>query len=303
MKMTIDRRHFLAALSATTLAGADDRKPVPVATNQYPWFTYFAREKRDWNANVEASLADVARSGLQGLEPLVSSPEQVKSLIPLLRKHGLDMRSLYVSSKLHDPADANRSIETVLAIGEASRPFGCHILVTNPDPLGWAKGEGKSDAQLETQAKNLDKLGAELARHGQRLAYHNHDMELKFAARELHHMMLATDPAKVFLCLDAHWMYRGAGNSQVALFDIVKLYGKRVVELHLRQSREGVWSEVFGKGDIDYIRLSKILLAQGVKPHLVLEQAVEGKSPNTMTCVQAHGEGVKYVREVFGELG
>ena len=45
------------------------------------------------------------------------------------------------------------------------------------------------------------------------------------------------------LCLDTHWIYRGAGNSNVALFDILKLYGDRVVSLHLRQSVGGVWSE------------------------------------------------------------
>jgi len=112
-------------------------------------------------------------------------------------------------------------------------------------------------------------------------------------------MMLATDPDNVTLCLDAHWIYRGAGNSQVALFDVVKLYGPRISELHLRQSSGGVWTEAFSDGDIDYRRLAKELVALGVKPHLVLEQAVEKDSPNTLGAVEAHRQGRRYAEEVF----
>jgi len=80
---------------------------------------------------------------------------------------------------------------------------------------------------------------------GLTLSYHNHDIELRNAAREFHHMMVGTDPAYVTLCLDAHWIYRGAGNSAVALFDVLKLYGPRITELHLRQSKDNIWTETF----------------------------------------------------------
>ncbi len=109
----------------------------------------------------------------------------------------------------------------------------------------------------------MNRLGAELKKIGLTLAYHNHDMELREAAREFHHMMLGTDPANVTLCLDSHWVYRGSGNSQIALFDIVKLYGSRVSELHLRQSKDGVWTEALGDGDIDYRAFASALRRRG----------------------------------------
>ena len=115
-------------------------------------------------------------------------------------------------------------------------------------------------------------------------------------------MMVGTDPAHVTLCLDAHWVYRGSGNSQVALFDIVKLYGPRITELHLRQSQNGVWTEAFGPGDIDYPRLAAGLLRIGVKPLLVLEQAVEAGSPNTMNAVEAFQKSTAYTRQVFADF-
>jgi inosose dehydratase len=135
------------------------------------------------------------------------------------------------------------------------------------------------------------------------LAYHNHDIELRNAAREFHHMMVGTDPTCVTLCLDAHWIYRGAGNSQVALFDVLKLYGSRISELHLRQSKDNIWTETFDDGDIDYPALAKYLLDIGVKPHIVLEQAVEAGSPKTMGPVEAFRKSSQYARQIFAGFG
>src|SRR5262249_58729600 len=126
---------------------------------------------------------------------------------------------------------------------------------------------------------NLDKFGAELTKRGMTLAYHNHDAELRHAAREFHHMMLGTDAKKVSLCLDSHWVYRGSGNSQVALFDVVKLYGKRIVELHLRQSAKGAWTEAFGEGDVDHERLGQARAGQKARPPRAPPRAGRGADP------------------------
>jgi len=115
-------------------------------------------------------------------------------------------------------------------------------------------------------------------------------------------MMVGTDPACVTLCLDAHWIYRGAGNSQVALFDVLKLYGPRITELHLRQSKDGIWTEAFGEGDIDYQAVAKHLQEINVRPHIVLEQAVETGSPKTMSIVDAFQKSSQYARQVFAEF-
>ncbi len=285
-----------AAMSAVARAGAGK---LHVACNQYSWSVFYAREKKDFNVSLDAGFADVAASGIDGFEPGVGGLAQIEPMVPLLKKHGLEMRSLYVNSTLHEAAQADKSIEEVLAAAAKAKEAGTRIIVTNPSPLRWGGPENKSDEQLKTQAEALNKLGAKLKAMGLTLAYHNHDMELRNAAREFHHMMVGTDPRNVTLCLDAHWVYRGSGNSQVALFDVVKLYGPRITELHLRQSQNGVWTEVFGPGDIDYPRLAESLLKMGVKPLLVLEQAIETGSPDTMKPVEAFKKSTAYVRQVF----
>ena len=306
----ISRRRFIrdvALAGGALVAGAEaaaaqrhrTRRTLHLACNQYPWTVFYRRDNRDFNKEPDAGLGELASCGLDGYEPLANSPQEIERLGPLLKKHGLEMRSLYVNSTLHDREKAGESISMVLAIARKAREIGTRIIVTNPSPIRWGGPENKNDAQLKVQAAALEKLGRELKGMGLILSYHNHDIELRNAAREFHHMMVGTDPAYVSLCLDAHWVYRGAGNSAVALFDVLKLYGSRITELHLRQSKDNVWTETFSEGDIDYPAIARHLLEINVRPHLVLEQAVEAGSPQTMSTVEAFQESSQYARRIF----
>jgi inosose dehydratase len=301
----IHRRGFLAATSAALAARhalARPAAPEPVHTNVYPWITFLARDGRTWDADLARSIAEVASSGVGGLEAIGSSPQPVTDLGRLMKQHGLAMTSLYVNSTLHDPAELEQSLAQILNIARAAKDQGARVIVTNPSPIRWGGPEDKTDSQLETQAAALTRLGHALDDIGMTLAYHNHDPELRNAAREFHHMMVGTDPRVVRLCLDAHWIYRGSGNSQVALFDVVDLHGPRIVEVHLRQSSNGVWTEAFGPGDIDYPRLALRLRQLAPKARLVLEQAVETGTPNTLDAVTAHKQGLAYTHEVFASI-
>ena len=271
-----------------------------LASNEYSWVVFYGRENRNFKSDLETNLGDLAKSGVNGYEPLANGPEDVDRLAPLLKRHGIEMRSLYVNSTLHEADKADESIAKVRAIAERAKAAGTRIIVTNPSPIQWDGTQNKDDRQLETQAAALNRLGKTLADLGLVLAYHNHNMELRNAAREFHHMMLATDPKLVTFCLDSHWIYRGAGNSSVALFDIVRLYGQRISEWHLRQSQGGIWSETFGEGDIDYPELAKKVLSWG-RPHLVLEIAVEKGTPKTIDPVEAHRRSVEYARQLFAK--
>jgi inosose dehydratase len=306
----ISRRSFienLALAGGALVAGIGTAKAqaqkgggkLHLACNQYSWTVFYRRENRDFNQELDTGLGDLAASGLDGYEPSADNPQEIDRLGPLLKKHGLEMRSLYVNSVLHEPDKAEASIEAVRAIAREARKVGTQIIVTNPSPIRWGGPENKNDAQLKFQAISLEKLGRRLKEIGLTLAYHNHDIELRNAAREFHHMMLGADPAYVTLCLDTHWIYRGAGNSQVALFDVLKLYGPRITELHLRQSKDGIWTEAFGDGDIDYEAVAKHLLEINVRPHLVLEQAIEAGSPKTMSVNEAFRKSSQYARQIF----
>ncbi|MBO0936788.1 TIM barrel protein [Fibrella sp. HMF5335] len=310
--MPTSRRHFLTSIAATsavaTLTQADliasdsATQPTasqPISCNSYTWNTFYGRAKKQWMADPDASLKEYVASGFTAYEPGVSNLKEVQDLGPLLKKYNLAMPSLYVNSTLHNRDKADASVALALAIADAAKPLGTRIIVTNPDPIKWGSPDNKSDAELEEQVRNLDRLGAELRKRGMTLAYHTHAPEHRAAAREFHHMMVASNPDHVKLCLDAHWVYRGSDNSQVALFDVVKLYGSRIAEMHIRQSQNGIWSETFTPtGDIDYPRLFALVKTKA-QPLVVMEQCLETGSPNTMDVVAAHKQDLAVAKTVF----
>ena len=305
---TMERRTFIrnigagaavSAMYAPYVFSSSKNVDIEIACQQYTLSTYLAREGIDWVADAGKHLTMLGTSGYSGFEPSLESAGNANRLAGELRKAGLWCKSFYVNSALHEPDMAAASITQVLEIAATAKAFGAEIVVTNPVPIRWGGPENKNDAQLATQARALDELGAALRRMGMKLAYHNHDAELREGAREFHHMMVATDPDNVHLCLDPHWIYRGAGNSQIALFDILKLYGPRVVEIHLRQSSGGVWTEAFGEGDIDYRALAGAFNSTGIRPLLVMEQAPEQGTPRTMTTAEALRQSLEYAGRIF----
>ena len=312
--MPNNRRHFLqstlgltaaASLGFAATSAAEAKKlPFPISCNQYTWFTFFRREGRDWKADLDASLGEYVKSGFKAFEPTFESVQEVEKLAPLVKKYGLVVPSFYVNSVLHDSAEAKKSLDRALDIAKAAKKLlDTKIVVTNPSPINWNGPQVKDDAQLVEQAKNLDQLGQELRKMGMTLAYHTHDMEMRAGAREFHHMMLNTDPANVTFCMDVHWIYRGSGNSQLAVFDVLKLYGKRITELHIRQSKDGIWMEVFEDyGDIDYNRVAAELKKLGITPHLVMEQCLEKESQHTHTAIEAHQQDLGQAKETFKVL-
>lgn len=298
------RRDFLQTAAATALtaplfgraAFAADSK-LHVACNQFCWMNMYGRQGKNFNANLDAGLAEVKKSGMDGLETMLSSPDAADQMIPLLKKHGLEMRSFYTGATLHDAATVDANIKRVVdTAARAKELIDVRICVVNPQPLK----EEKTDEQLETQAKGMTQLGAALAEHGVKLAYHFHAPAWRSDGREFYHVMDETDPKFMHLCLDTHWVYRGAGNNVEMVYEVVKRYGKRVAELHLRQSKDGIWTEFFTDGDIDHAKVAADLKAQGVKPHIVLEQAVEKGTPNTMDALESHRRSRAYVEKLFG---
>lgn len=245
----------------------------------YPWLQIYQRQNRNWADHLPEILAAVQQSGLRTWEQPVDSAAAADSLGQLAAVHDLQLLSIYAGGVMHT-GDWEAVVDHILQQAGWMKPHGTRIVVVNPDPIAWGQPLAKDDPQLRIQLKAMQSLGRQLAAEGFELAYHTHDPEMLHGAREFHHMMLHTDPATVGWCLDSHWIWRGCGNSQVALNDCIHLYGNRIRSVHLRQSHGGVWDETFGaEGDIDHAGLrAKLLEIEFVGP-LILEQAFEEGTP------------------------
>lgn len=292
----------LSVLNQSTPAGNSVASKFPLSCNVYNWITFYARQNKNWGEDLDACIAEFAKTGIKAFEPSLENAEQVINLIPVLKKYQISMPSVYVNSVMHRQEEVENSIKNILTIADEVKKFGTKIMVTNPSPIRWGGDELKTDDQLITQAGAMERLGIALREKGITLAYHTHAPEFLAGAREFHHVMLNTSPENVSFCFDVHWVFRGSVDSNVAVFDVLKLYGKRVVELHVRQSVNGIWAETFGEGDIDYPRLVRELKTMKIFPHIVIEQCVEEKTPNTMTGLEAHIKDRVAFEKVFAPL-
>lgn len=297
------RRDFVNIIPALGLGSAFANTPqtpqatFPISSNGYNWITFYAREGKEWGKEIMDDMANYAKTGLKAFEPGINDLEHAKKLVEATQKFKISMPSVYVNSLMHIKEEVDKSINDIIAIADLLKKQGTKIIVTNPNPIKWGSKEVKSDEQLKVQATALEKLNLKLKAKNMVLAYHTHDMEMEAGAREFHHMLQNTT---VGFCFDLHWIYRGSQNSALAVYDVLKMYGKRIVELHIRQSKDGIWTETFtADGDIDYNKVAKTLKDKGIKPHLVIEQCLEEKSTGTLDAVAAHLISFKAVKSLF----
>lgn len=314
---SLRRREWMTAAAAASLAIASGPKQTAraaeaaspglspramISTQSYPWRMFAKRDGNEHVLHSDALLSQIAASGISGYEPIFDLNDDLAGLADRLDAHGLKMPSAYVNSALHDETQSEGSVAQVLEAAKVAKRLGASVIVTNPSPIRWGGTEDKSDRQLSHQAEMLDGLGSKLREIGMTLAYHNHDAELRQGGREFHHMLAGTDPENVKLCLDAHWVFRGCGNSAVAVMDAMRNYENRIVELHLRQSTNGFWDEVFTlDGDIDYRHIFDRVADAGLSPHLVLEQSIEAETPHSRDVVAAHRQSQENLQVFLDE--
>ena len=245
----------MSCCSGTGVAtGAAPVAPPRVAAQMY----LAAVQPGAWAAARRSSRRRICGDGTRGvhrragLVEFVCHPEQTSATSAALAAHHLRLVAAYADGPLHD-SGADATIARILERAARARDHGVLTIVMNPDVRRDAAE--KTDDELAAQARNLDRLGGELQRMGLALAVHAHDKEMRSGAREWYYNLGHTDPAKVGICLDVHWLYRGGRDP----LPMLRAAGGRIRDVHLRNSRDGVWEEDLGPGDLDYAVIARAL--------------------------------------------
>ncbi len=270
--------------------------PETIASTQlYVFSQVLGREGKGLAENLDAVLADVKAAGYPALEgdlALCGTPEKAAGFKALLDKHGLKCPSVYTGGNLYDPEKAPATVEQIASAAGHAAQVGVRGITMNPDVIR----EGKTDAQLKTQAKWLNELGTRLKQKDVGLWIHNHDPEMKDNGREVRHNLDNTDHGVVGFCADVHWIWRGGGDP----YEYLDRYGARLGNLHLRNSMNKVWSETFGEGDLDYRKVADLLKKHRFEGPLIVELAIEKGTPQTQPQVESQRQSREYLRKVFG---
>lgn len=263
------------------------------STQLYVWTQVLGRESKPLEGHLDR-FREVRAAGYPALEGFLSffdMPERARLVRAELAEYDLKMPSVYTGGNLYDPEKAPGTVEAILSRARGAAATGVVGLTMNPDVIR----ERKTDEQLKVQAEWLNRLGEKLRAEGIGLWIHNHDPEMKDEGREVRSNLDRTDPRYVRFCADTHWIWRGGGDPYAYL----EKYGDRLGNLHLRNSRQGVWSEELGDGDLDHRRIAAILKAKRFSGPLIVELAIENGTPQTRPLVESQRISRQYLKEVF----
>jgi inosose dehydratase len=298
--MQTSRRKFLrqaASCLAVATAGsslfADENGIALIGSQLYGWGQYYQREGKNLAEHLPEVFSALRDAGYDYAEGFmdVATPENNAKTAEVARQKGLKPVCIYSGAALHDASSWETNAGKLLQAAAVCARSGYQILNCNPDAIG----REKTDAELSTQAKALDFIGAELNKIGMRLGVHNHTPEMANKAREFRWNFDHTNPQKAGFCFDVHWVFRGG----MAPAEALKLYGERLVSWHLRQSRDRIWWEDLDDGDVDYHAISKEIEKRKLPKIFSVELALESGTKVTRSVVENHQRSIKYVREVL----
>ena len=282
----VTRREILAgALGVKALTGQPAYAPT-LAAQVYVWTQQFRRQKRALADGIEDVIAGTRAAGFENLELM-----SLFLTLELLKVHELKIPIVYNGGPMHEAAAARKTVAQTLELAGAVADAGTRVITVNPSPK--PKRVRKSDAELEVQANAVNRLSAGLAGNGLKLILHHHDPEMAENAREWRHLLNNTDAG---VCIDTHWVLRGGQDTMA----IVREACERLVSLHLRNSRNDIWTEALGDGDVNYREVAAYLKQSSFQGYLVVELAHQEETKITRSLEENLRLSRQYAEEVFG---
>jgi sugar phosphate isomerase/epimerase len=208
-------------------------------------------------ADLPGTLAKVASIGYKEVEfagYFGRTPAEIRAL---LRKNGLTSPSSHIPIEMLEK-DAAKVFAEAKAIG--------HHWVTVP----WLPEERrKTMDDWKRTAALLNQFGAQAKSAGLRVAYHNHDFEIRpiDGQRPLDLLLSGTDPALVDFEMDLYWVKFGGGDP----IDFFNRYPKRFAMVHVKDSSGPPDNRIVdvGSGVIDFRPIFAQSDKAGIKHYFV----------------------------------
>ena len=293
--MNLSRREWLALAAAAPLAGAKGYAP-RLACQTYIFEQDYGQRQQKTLDHADEIFATLQQAGYRAVE-LTSNffpPEKTNDTLALLDKRGLVLPIAYIGGPMHNDA-SKQTVETALAYAERLKPHkGLEAISFNCDPK--PAHASKSDAELATEAQALEQLGVALNRMKLRLLVHQHAPEMADHAREWRYFVKNTTAKNVGICMDTHWTLRGGED----VMQILREAGKRVGDVHLRNSKDGVWLEELADGEVDYRAVAAHLKQIDYRGWLTVELAWDPKTQKTRPLGENLRRSREYAERVLG---
>jgi sugar phosphate isomerase/epimerase len=285
-----------AVTAARQAEGLPHGRPL-LSAQIYIWTQHFNAQKKPLAEGMGEALAAVRRAGYRRIElmSICFAPEAREKTLAAMKQTGIEVPIVYHGGPMHQPELAEKTSAEILELADLVKGLGTRFITLNPNPK--PKRERKTDEELAVQARHVNQLGAELNKRGMGLMLHHHDPEIAENAREWRHLLRNTGPL-LKECLDVHWIFRG-GQDYMAL---LRESGSKLGGLHLRNSKQNVWTEALGDGDIDYAKVAAYLREIKFSGYLLVELAYEKATVITRSLEEDLRLSRLYVQRLFGPV-
>jgi sugar phosphate isomerase/epimerase len=293
------RRELLLGMAGAALASAKVRNGMynpEIAAHTSIWLVEAERRKQSLADILDEALSATHAAGYRRVE--LSSDFLAGGLkdptIRLLEKNKLEPSIIFTEGPVYTRSDAEMSRARVkdlawLMMGRGARYINFTPAVkTNRQPM--------SDAELDTEAYHLNRMGDDIAAAGLDLMVHHHEAEMRDNAREWRYLLAHTETKLVSFCLDVDWVFR-AGLSPVSLIGDA---GFRLRAVHLRNPRNGRDQELFRDGDIDMAQVARILRQMQYDGLLVIELLGDRDTRRQYPLATDLSLSRWYAQEMFG---
>ena len=268
---------------------------------------------------LERCLAEMAEAGYEGCEVGGKFPREPETLRPLLRPHGLDVASGWLSLWFTDSARGEETIAAYRAHCRFLRDMGASVVVVcecgrsvqqSPLPVSAARPHF-DEQEWQRLVDGLHRIGEIAREEGMTNVYHPHMGTGIQSKEDVDRLMEATDPSLVALLLDTgHATFDGHDPRA-----IISAHASRIRHVHLKDVRiriaqeaivrgwsfeQSVRSGVFtvpGDGDVDMRGVVADLRAAGYTGWMVVEAEQDPHVANPLLYAKM---GRRYLREELG---
>lgn len=246
----MNRRDLLKSsallMLASSMPAMARRKPTSLLGKDGPGVQLYMFEP-DLNRDFDGTLASIAAAGVRSVELASLHRRSAAEFRAALDKAGLACRSAHVAASSSAPGASGLNFDDLDKLADQLNLLGAHNAVLPlfqfPKDAIWGapisfmsliKPDGPpiTADRYERMADFLNEKGAVLKKHGIRIGYHNHNLELAPLGDKtgLQILLERTDPSIVDFELDAGWL-AAAGQDPAAW---LKRYRGRFTQMHVK---------------------------------------------------------------------
>ena len=198
----------------------------------------------------EQCINEMAAAGFSGSEIGNKYPKDPEVLKDVLEQRGLQISSGWLSTFFSEEGQKEETVKNFVEHMNFLKTMGAkvvnvcecgHCLQFTPTyPFDRPK---YSDEQWLQVAEGMNRIGEIAQENGMVNAYHYHVGTMIQTAEETDRLMAMTDPDLVHLLVDTGHTYYAGGETSI----IIRKYGSRIRNMHLKDIRQSVMDEVHVK--------------------------------------------------------